>query len=160
MRATAVIPLLVTGCFSLSDSQSRLEGGDELGGACKIEGGDIGAEGVVVRLGSRSVTFHDWIGKDGEPGEYVGFSISLSGTASVGYVVKAGGELHASSDPTWLHPQGPAGGARAPGISNVDLCEQCDDGSCDGGGDEGGGDECQDADGCPGGDGGGGEPVE
>ena len=63
-----------------------------------------------------------------------------SGTAS--YVVKSGGELHPGTAATWMHPAGPDGGSDAPGISNVDLCD--DDGGGgdgDGPGDDGPGDD-------------------
>jgi hypothetical protein len=120
---------------------------------CKIEGGDIGEDGVQVLLGSRTVTFDSWAPKVGEAGEYVGFSISVSGADSVGYEVKTGGELHASSDTTWAHPNGDEG-SEVPGISYVDFCEECEDGGCEGG--DGDGDDGEDGDdGDDGGDGGG-----
>lgn len=140
MRATIIPALLLVGCVSFSDEASRVgeEEGEDDTDECKIEGDDIGSDGVVLRLGSRTVTFHDWVSKDGEAGEYVGFSISVAGTDSVGYVVKASTDQYPSRATTWLHPAG-AGGA---GISNVDVCEECEGGTCDdgGGGDDGGGD--------------------
>jgi hypothetical protein len=89
---------------------------------CKIEGSDIGVEGLVVKLGRASVTFDQWVAKDGESGEYVGFSFSVSGADRVGYIVKAGGESYHSEDNTWQHPNG-SGGSEASAISNVDFCE-------------------------------------
>lgn len=93
--------------------------------ACKIEGSDIGREGVVVALGRISVTVHDWVSKDGESDEYIGFSLSVSGADSVGYIVKASGESYHSEDSTWMHPNG-TGGSEVPGISNVDFCDNYD----------------------------------
>lgn len=155
------LSLSSAGCVDLGESSARVgEGGDEGGAfdrdACKIEGSQIGREGVTVSLGSKLVTIHDWVGKTGESGEYVGFSMTVDGAASVGYVVKASGELHHSTALTWLHPAGADGGDKAPGISNVDFCEECTDGSCGGGDDGGDGEGCSDPDGCPdgGGDGG------
>lgn len=140
------------GCVDLGESSSKVGESDDGAfdrDACKIEGSQIGREGATLRLGPKTVTFHDWVRKAGE-NEYVGFSITVTGADSVGYVVKASGELHHSTALTWLHPAGPDGGSKAPGISNVDVCEECEDGSCDGG------DGCSDPDGCPdGGDGGG-----
>jgi hypothetical protein len=89
---------------------------------CKIEGSDIGVEGLVVKLGRVSITFDQWVGKNGESGEYVGFSFSVSGADRVGYIVKAGGERYHSEDRTWQHPNG-SGGSDASAISHVDFCE-------------------------------------
>jgi hypothetical protein len=167
---TTIIPgivglSLLAGCAVLGDSPSSLEGGEDGAGgaidrdACKIEGDDIGAEGTILRLGPKTITFHDWVAKTGVANEFVGFSITITGASSVGYVVKTGGELHPSGETTWLHPAGPEGMANAPGISNVDACEECEDGSCDdGGGDDGGGDDGGGDDG--GGDDGGGDCPE
>lgn len=160
---------LASGCTLLGDTSSSVEGGDDTdeGGddtngaidrdECKIEGGQLGQEGAILRLGPKTVTFHDWVLKTGE-GEYVGFSISVSGASSVGYVVKTGGERWPSTATTWLHPAGPDGMSDAPAISNIDFCEECEDGSCDGGGGDGGGD-CPEPGGCDDG-GGGGECTE
>jgi hypothetical protein len=149
--------ILSTGCVAgFGDSSSSVKGGDEGEGKggdnddCKIEGEQIG-ENVTILLGSKSVTFGNWIPKSGSPGEYVGFSVSLSGGSSLSYVVKASGELHPGTALTWVHPAGANGGSNAPGISNVDMC---DDPDSDGGGDCDGGDGCPDGPG-DGGDGGG-----
>ena len=168
MRTTAIWIVgvsLLTGCAMLGEAPSQLGEEDGAGGtidrdACKIEGDDIGTEGTILRLGPKTITFHDWVAKTGEENEYVGFSITIGGASSVGYVVKAGGERHPSNETTWLHPAGPEGMSNAPGISNVDACEECEDGSCDdGGGDDGGGDggggddgggDCPEPDGCDG----------
>ena len=138
MRASFFLALLATSCATLADQASRV-GEDDGTDECKIEGDDIGNDGVVLRLGARTVTFHDWVSKTGEPNEYVGFTISLTGTNSVGYVVKAGTDRFPSRELTWMHPAGADGGATANGISNVDVCEECTDGSCDGGGGDGSG---------------------
>ena len=137
---------LLGGCIAgFGDSHSSVEGEDEEDtdtdtdtdrDDCKIEDEQIGQEDVVLALGSRTVTFSDWVGKTGSPGEFVGFSIAVSGGGSISYVVKTGGEKHAGSAATWMHPAGPDGGPNAPGISNVDMCD--DDGG--GGGDDDGGD--------------------
>ncbi len=160
MRHCLILSILLTGCFvELGDSGSTVEGdeaedGDGAGGKgdndeCKIEGAQIG-EDVVIQLGSKTVTFGNWVGKSDSPGEYVGFSLTLAGGSSVSYVVKSGGERAPSTALTWMHPAGADGGPDAPGISNVDFC---DDPDADGGG----GGDCNGGDGCPdgGGDGGG-----
>lgn len=151
----------LTACVDLSGSSSNVEGQDESGDFdtddCKIEGSQIGQDGLVLRLGPKSVTFTDWVTKPGEPNEYMGFSMTISGAESVSYIVKAGGERYPSTAATWSHPLGMTANA----ISNVDVCEECTDGSCDDGGGDGGedgGDGC--IEGCEddgGGDDGGGD---
>ena len=142
-------PLVLSGCFAdLGGSSATVEGegADDPAGEvdtdeCKIEGSQIGQDGYVMRLGAKTVTFSDWVTKPGEPNEYMGFSLAISGTDSIGYVVKAGTQRYPSSSLTWSHPQG----LEANAISNVDVCEECEDGSCDGGdggGDGGGDDTC------------------
>lgn len=133
------LALTTIACLDASDaSRSSLAGeGEETGTGefdrddCKIEGSQIGREGGELQLGGTTVTFHDWVTKHGEPNEYVGFSITVRGASGISYVVKAGGELHPASSATWLHPAGVDGADQAPAISNVDFCEQCDDGGCD-----------------------------
>ena len=140
---------------SESESKRNLEEqADAVNDCCKIEGGEIGQEDVLVRLGTRYVLVHSWIPKTDSPGEYVGFSITTSSGTALDYVVKSGGERHPSSAGTWMHPNGPGGGSMSPGISHVDFCESCDDpdGCEDGGGTDG---DCDNPDGCDGGDGGG-----
>jgi hypothetical protein len=118
---------------------------------CKIEGSAIGQEGVVIRLGAKTVTVHDWVGKTGEANEYVGFSMSLTGGSTISYVVKASGELYPDTALTWMHPNG-NDGSNTPGVSNVDYCEECEGGGCDG--DPTPDPDCDNPDGCDGGDGG------
>src|SRR6266545_4712117 len=82
---------------------------------CKIEDGAIGTD-VSLALGSKTVTFSDWVAKDGSPGEFVGFTITLEGADSISYRVKAGTEVFPSSDLVWLSPNGTSG-PEAKGIS-------------------------------------------
>ncbi|MDQ3366221.1 MAG: hypothetical protein M3680_12410 [Myxococcota bacterium] len=137
-----------------------LEGDDEASESgrtsdeCKIEGSQIGEEGLVIRLGAKTVTITNWVAKTGSPDEYVGFSIGLAGGSTIGYVVKSSVERHPSTTMTWLHPNGADGGAGSPGVSNVDFCGECEGGAC------GEDPSCDNPDGCDGGDGGGGgEPT-
>jgi hypothetical protein len=150
-----VLGLLVAftsvGCIDSFGSNSRevegeedQEDGDIDRDDCKIEGDAIGQEGVILRLGAKTVTFSDWVAKSDSPGEYIGFSLSLEGADTISYVVKTGGELHPSTSLVWAHPNGDAGD-QTPGISNVDHCEECEDGSC-------GEPPCENPDGCDGGD--------
>ena len=86
-------------------------------GCERIEGAQIGQPGLQVLGGA--VTFTAWRPKDGEPDEYVGFTVSTAG--GVGYAVKSGGETVAGSAPTWVNPNA-TGGSEASGISNVTVC--------------------------------------
>jgi hypothetical protein len=182
MRANKLflgLVILSSACVASTESTSNdLEDEGDEGGkggkggdsdACKIEGSQIGEEGIAVHLGAKTVTISDWVEKTGSPNEYVGFSIDLTGGSTISYVIKASGELYPSTALTWMHPNGPDGYDQSPGISNVDFCEECEDGDCGDddpgcdnpdGCDGGGGDDdpgCDNPDGCDGG-GGGGDP--
>lgn len=141
--------LIGTGCVSTSDDDSAIgaAGPSSCTGdrdACKIEGSDIGREGVTIKLDHGTATFVDWIPKAGSPGEFVGFSIVLEGaTQELHFAVKAGNEVHHASGDFWKHT-----GSDCHGISNVDLGEgvATDDPT---GGDGGG---CDNPDGCGDGD--------
>lgn len=89
---------------------------------CKIEDGDIGVEELTLPLGDIEVTFYDWIEKDGESGEYVGFSMEIIGADGLSYMVKAGGERFQGDGLSWLHPHG-TGGPEVSAISHVDFCD-------------------------------------
>jgi hypothetical protein len=147
MRHCFVLAILVCGCIAdVGRTDSTIEGegeedgeGEENGGdvdrdECKIEGSEIGREGAVLQLGAKTVTFGSWVQKSDSPGDYVGFSVTVTGGTSVSYVVKAGGERHPSTATTWMHPAGPDGGPDAPGISHVDMCDDSDAGDDDGDG--------------------------
>lgn len=88
----------------------------------KIEGSDIGIEGASLQVGTKVVTFHDWVLKTGESNEYHGFSWDQTGTVDLR--VKAGTETYIASGGTWLHP---GAGTNAPAISNVEVCDDSDD---------------------------------
>ena len=137
MKLTSVAVLLIAPACSLSspsETKSDLESqAEHVSDCCKLEGAEIGREDAFLRLGTKAVLVHDWVGKTGEPNEYVGFSLTIDGS-SMSYVVKAGGERHQASGSTWMHPNGPGGGSETPGISNLDFCGECDD--PDGCGDE------------------------
>ena len=120
---------LGTGCVGFGDTASSIEGeegdtdtdGDR--DDCKIEGDAIGQDGATILRASSTLTFGSWIPKSDSPGEFVGFTITASDGSAIDYVVKAGGELHPSNASVWIHPAGADGGENAPGISNVDTCD-------------------------------------
>jgi hypothetical protein len=142
--------VLSVGCVSMTDSDSESSasenGGGDSGGtsvcsgdrdACKIEGSQIGVEGLELVLDHGTVTFHDWVPKPDSPGEYIGFSLTFEGMSAARYVVKSGTGRYPSTSTTWLHP-----GDDCKGISNVDFGDDDPDGGGDGGGDCDGGDGC------------------
>ncbi len=144
MRYTLVLAILLGGCLpGLGDAQSTVKGEDGDNANCKIEGSQIGREGVSLAHGTRTVTFRKWVDKAGTSNEFVGFTLEVENATSLSYRVKAGTQVHASTATTWLHPYGASGGSGSPGISNVQFCDcecECDgaDGGDDGGGDGGG----------------------
>jgi hypothetical protein len=140
MRYCFVLAILLSGCVAgFGDTDSSVEG-QELAEGCKIEGSQIGREGVVLTHKSRTVTFRNWIGKTGSQGEYVGFTLELGGTSSISYNVKASTNVYPATATTWISPYGTGGGSTSPGISNVALCD-CDCPCGEGTGGDGGGDD-------------------
>jgi hypothetical protein len=122
---------LATGCVmdQGAGSQNGLAAADDVGNDgwadlddCKVENDDIGVIGLSLDIGNTRVSFAEWIEKDGEPGEYVGFRLELAGAERLPYIVKAAGERYHSDSLTWDHPNG-SGGSEASGISHVDFCE-------------------------------------
>jgi hypothetical protein len=116
------------------DGDGEDDGDDDDGECEKIEDEEIGAE-VAIEVGSTTVSFGDWVEKEDSPGEYVGFTLTVEGGA-VSYRVKAGGEVFADSETTWIHPNGTSG-SEAKAISNVEVCED-GDGEDDGDSEDGG----------------------
>lgn len=91
-------------------------------GCIKIEGGQIGIEGLELELEGQSITISDWIAKGGSPGEYVGFSYE---TELCGFVsIKSGRDIDAEDfDGSWVNPNGTSG-RNAKGISNIVFCSE------------------------------------
>ncbi len=119
----AVAALALAGCgndFLLTGSGAN--GGDDVfaNGACaKIEGAQIGEENVTLTIGSKSIRFFGWIAKEGEPGEFIGFSIETSG--SLVTRVKAGTETYPVDSSSWVNA---AQDGNA--VSNVESCDPDD----------------------------------
>ncbi|MCP4603617.1 MAG: S8 family serine peptidase, partial [Proteobacteria bacterium] len=92
----------------------------------KIEGSQIGEVGIAINIGSVEVTIDEWIAKDGEPGEFVGFKYNVEG-GEVFVSVKAGKDSHMEhGDGVWMHPEGTSGW-KAKAISNVVFCNCSED---------------------------------
>ena len=85
---------------------------------CKLEGNLIGVEGATVEVNGTTVTFSNWVQKDGEPNEYVGFDIDKS---NLMFTVKAGNQVFSGSGDSWSNPNG-TGGNMVMAISNIDFC--------------------------------------
>jgi hypothetical protein len=125
--ALAALSLLAAGCGNdamLSAAGASNGDGDdgmEHAGSCaKIEGADIGVENLTIEVGGKTLTFHSWVLKNGEAGEYIGFSFAASGPLSVR--VKAGGETYDAEGGTWANPNA-ATDASASAVSNVEGCD-------------------------------------
>jgi hypothetical protein len=106
---------------------------------CKVEDDDLGRVGVLIDLNGVQITFEEWITKDGEPGEYIGFVISVDGADQLSYTVKAGTDRFPGQGSVWMHPIG-TGGSEVSAISHIDFCDGLPDGGDPGNGDPGDGD--------------------
>src|SRR5687767_3922686 len=62
-------------------------------GCVKTEGAELGQTGIPFTVGAATVTIDGWQSKDGEEGEYIGFTYTVTGDGVV-VSVKAGGESH------------------------------------------------------------------
>jgi hypothetical protein len=125
----------------------RAEDVDYDGEDCvKIENEQIGQD-VTLDVGGIQVSIHSWVSKDGEPGEFRGFSYTSD--SGIVFRVKSGGELDYGSTSPWANPHG-EGGADVKGVSNVVFCPPPPGGET-----PDGGTSCTNPDGCGGGTGGG-----
>jgi hypothetical protein len=112
-------------------------------GCTKIEGGEIGTA-TTVTAGGTTITITGWITKDGEEGEYVGFTYTSSTGAHI--TIKAGTQVYEEDgDGTWIHPAGTSG-PDASAISNIVFCEEDPGDGMDDGTDDGMDDGCDPVD--------------
>lgn len=102
--------------------------GDTPEDICKIEDEQIGQVGAILVYNGVVITFTEWIPKDGEPNEYVGFTFEATGP--VEYKVKAGQDVFIDNTTTWINPNG-TGGPQVKGISHIDVCPPFDAPSLD-----------------------------
>jgi hypothetical protein len=99
--------------------------GDGIIECYKFENGDIGTVNVSATIGGLTVTIRQWKQKIGAPGEYVGFTYTVSGgdVDDVTVSVKSGTDVdEAVGDGSWVNPNGTSG-PNAHGISNITFCE-------------------------------------
>lgn len=114
--------------------------GDEGWTCVKIEDETLGAEETSLEVGTATLWIDGWVEKDDSPGEWIGFSWTLSG-GPVSIRVKAGTEVYEAlledESGTWIHPEGTEG-PRAKAISDVVVCgpEENSDGDGDDGSDD------------------------
>jgi hypothetical protein len=81
--------------------------------------GEVGALPLDVQVGGVQVRFTEWMAKDAEATELIGFRASASGQVS--FVVVAGGERFQGHGSAWQHPRGVVG-TRVHGIEQLQLC--------------------------------------
>ncbi len=93
----------------------------------KFEDDEIGVEGITKTVDGVPITLYDWVAKDGEPGEFIGFSFTVEG-AVFEFSVKCSLDIFEGTEGTWIHPNGTAG-PTVNAISNIVFCPG------DGGGD-------------------------
>lgn len=106
-------------------------------GCTKLEGNEIGQDGVQASFSGTTVTIDSWRTKDGESGEYIGFTYTA--TQQVWLSVKCGGDIfQQNGDGSWVNPNGTAG-PEAHAISNVVCCPPADGEGGDGAGGGGSG---------------------
>jgi hypothetical protein len=159
MKQALFVVLLAAGCSdSVGQSVSDLEQqADSVNDCCEVAKSSLGMENHLVRLGSRVVLIHDWV--KNAAGKYTGFSITVSNGEPMSYLVKEGTDSFSGQSGSWSTPDDRS-------ISKINFCHECDNpDGCEGGdggggsgsGSDGGGDGsgsgCDNPDGCP--DGGG-----
>lgn len=103
-------------------SQGTINTGPLPEGCIKIEDEDLGRTDRTLEVGSGTVRITGWRTKDGEDGEYIGFTYETD--LAGGFLsVKAGLESYREAyDGEWVHPNGTSG-PTASAISNVVFCE-------------------------------------
>jgi hypothetical protein len=80
---------------------------------------EIGALPLTVSVGKTQVRFTEWMAKDADAQELIGFRAAATGMVS--FVVRAGGEEFAGEGSQWLNPHGVVG-TRVHGIDALTLC--------------------------------------
>jgi cysteine-rich repeat protein len=152
LSAPILIALMAPACTSGSNGSIQdpaivecSNGPDE---CPKIEGDEVGTAGVTLEVDGQIITFLSFQPKEGENGEYIGFTLDTAAT----FVVKAGNTCYSGEGTSWVHPDGTSG-PDASAISNIQVCTVdepepfCGDGTMDDG------EECddgnnEDGDGC------------
>jgi hypothetical protein len=80
---------------------------------------EIGALPLTVTVGKTQVRFTEWVAKDADAQELIGFRAFATGPVS--FAVVAGGEQFDAEGSEWLNPHGVVG-ARVHGIDALTLC--------------------------------------
>lgn len=111
-----------------ADGDEPAEDLEHTGSCAKIEGANIGVENLTIEVGGETLTFHSWVLKNGEAGEFIGFSFAASGSLSLR--VKAGNESYDATGDTWEHPDADTD-PTASAVSNVEGCDPDDPNSDD-----------------------------
>lgn len=81
----------------------------------------VGALPLTVAVGATQVRFSEWMAKDADAQELIGFRATATGPVS--FAVRAGGEELTGVGTEWQNPHGVVG-ARVHGIERLTLCAQ------------------------------------
>jgi hypothetical protein len=86
-----------------------------------VEVKQVGALPLTVNVGATQVRFNEWMAKDADAQELIGFRATATGPVS--FAVRAGGEELSGVGAEWQNPHGVVG-ARVHGIERLTLCAQ------------------------------------
>ena len=79
----------------------------------------IGALPLTVDVGGVQVQFTEWMAKDVDAQELIGFRATTTGLVS--FVVRAGGETFTGEGNEWMNPHGVVGSGVV-GIQSLEVC--------------------------------------
>jgi hypothetical protein len=79
----------------------------------------IGALPLTVQIADVKVQFTEWMAKDVDAQELIGFRATATGTVS--FVVRAGGERFDAAGLQWVNPHGVVG-RHVHGIESLEVC--------------------------------------
>lgn len=79
----------------------------------------VGALPLTVDVGGTKVEFTEWMAKDVDATELIGFRATTTGPVS--FVVRAGGERFEGQGGQWMNPHGVVG-AKVRAIDSLEVC--------------------------------------
>ena len=86
-----------------------------------VEVKQIGALPLTVDVGTTRVQFTEWMAKDADAEELIGFRVAATGPVS--FAVRAGGEEFIAGGDAWQNPHGVVG-SHVHGIERLLLCAE------------------------------------
>jgi hypothetical protein len=84
-----------------------------------VEVKQVGALPLTVQVGATQLQFNEWMAKDADAQELIGFRATATGPVS--FAVRTGGEVLTGVGTEWQNPHGVVG-ARVHGIERLTLC--------------------------------------